>query len=86
VSGAVLVIAIIGAFFIIGIAVGALAVISAFSLRSDTARAARKRARTGSGWTDTTTTGWEEPPGPVAGGEHHPASGPPHWPGGPSGR
>jgi len=95
VSVAVLVIAIIGVFFLVGIAFGVLAVIAGSALRGDRGRAARKRTRlerfdtghdtgwTGAGWTDTTRTGWEEPPGPDAGGED---SGQPRWPGGPSGR
>lgn len=90
-SGAVLVIAIVGAFFVIGIAFGALAVIAGFSRRGGTARAARKRARfdvgdPGTGWTDPANTGWEEPPGSGEGGEDDPAPGPPRWTGGPAGR
>jgi hypothetical protein len=86
VSGTVLVIAIIGAFVLFGIAFGALAVIAGSGRRGDTARAARDHARSGSrpgtGWTDTTNTGWEEPPGPDEGEINDP----PRWPGGPSRR
>lgn len=69
---------VVSAFFLIGIGVGVLAVIAASALRGDADRARRKLAKRadaadGAGWTgsdlgavgrtDTTRTGWEEPPG-----------------------
>jgi hypothetical protein len=87
--------AVIGVFFLFGIAFGVLGVISASALRTDAERAARKRAKrarrnadqaTGwmnadwrGGWTDTIAIGREEPPGPDADGGD---STPPRWPGG----
>lgn len=88
--------AVTGLFFLIGGALGALAVIAASALRGDAERTRRGRAGAESGdadngtgwtstgwaggWTDTISTGWEEPPEPGAGGED---DAPPGWPGGP---
>lgn len=68
-----------GLFFLFGVVFGVLAVIAASALRADTERGTRKRASRAhddsghgagwpasgwpGGWTDTTETGWEEPPG-----------------------
>jgi hypothetical protein len=84
-----------GLFFLFGIVFGVLAVIATSVLRGGAARPKRNRAGrlhddTGhgadwpaGGWTDSTETGWEEPPNSGTGGA---GNSPPRWPGGPSDR
>jgi hypothetical protein len=86
-----------GLFFLIGIAFAVLAVIATSALRGGAKRPRRKRGRRlhedtehgagwpasgwPGGWTDSTETGWEEPPSSDADRDNN---SPPRWPGGPS--
>jgi hypothetical protein len=93
-AAATVVTVVIGIFFLIGIAVGVMAVIAAAALRTSVERAQRERlkrgredAEDGAGWigsgmsaTQWTDTGWEEPPG--SGDDNDEDEGPPRWPGG----
>lgn len=94
-SGGALVAAVVGAFFLIGVGVGVVAVIAASALRTDGERNQRRRANHDraigghgnewpgndwpGGWTDTTGAGWEEPPVLDEDDDDNP---PPRWPGG----
>jgi hypothetical protein len=87
---------VIGAFFLIGIAVGVVAVIAASVLRTSVERAQRERlkrghqdAENGAGWIGSGMSatqwtdvgpGWEEPP--ESGEDNDEDEGPPRWPGG----
>ena len=95
-NAATIVTIVIGAFFLIGIAVGVVAVIAASVLRTSVERAQRERlkrgqqdAENGAGWIGSGMSatqwtdvhaGWEEPP--ESGEDNDKDEGPPRWPGG----
>ena len=95
-NAATIVTIVIGAFFLIGIAVGVVAVIAASVLRTSVERAQRERlqrghedAEHGAGWIGSGMSatqwtdvhaGWEEPP--ESGEDNDKDEGPPRWPGG----
>jgi hypothetical protein len=84
VSAAAFAAVVVGAFFLIGIAVGVLAVIAASAIRGDAERAGRgpaERPHGPDGWIGMPQAGWEEP-GPGGDGDGDQDDGSPRWPGG----